>query len=196
MKSAGLFTKQVTPPQPQPHLTPEMQQLLEQLRDIHEPAPIGWWPLAPGWWILAGIIIALVVASFWLFRYLRRQRQKKMYRVEGVRLLDELNLQQPRVVEAINVLLKRVAVVTFGRAKCGPLTGERWIEFLRTTADTPMPEPVHRVILQSLYSAKDPDQQDLTALREYAKDWVRTHLVQENPQSQAEQQQTPEAEHV
>ena len=28
------------------------------LRDLHLPEAIGWWPLAPGWWIL--IAIALV----------------------------------------------------------------------------------------------------------------------------------------
>ncbi|WP_406827650.1 DUF4381 domain-containing protein [Microbulbifer sp. ARAS458-1] len=200
MKSFGPFVKQVLPPQQPtqqpPQITPEMQQLLEQLKDIHEPAPIGWWPLAPGWWILAGVLIALAFATVWLFFYLRRQRQRKMYRVEGARLLKQLDLQQPRVVEAINVLLKRVAVVTFGRAQCGPLTGERWIEFLQSTADTPMPEPARRAILESLYSAREPDAQDLQILQQYALDWVRNHQVLENSQTQTEPPSTQEAEHV
>ena len=32
------------------------------LRDLHLPEAIGWWPLAPGWWIL--IAIALVGLGF------------------------------------------------------------------------------------------------------------------------------------
>ena len=189
--------KQAAQPQPQAsQMTPEMQELLGQLKDIHEPAPIGWWPLAPGWWILAGVLIALGFAAVWLYFYWRRQRQKKLYRTEGIRLLKALDLQQPRAVEAINLLLKRVAVVTFGRAQCGPLTGERWIEFLRATADTSMPESSRRAILESLYSANDPAEQDLEILRNYAIDWIRNHQPIALQESAAEPQNTPEAEHV
>lgn len=42
---------------------------LAQLRDIHLPEPIGWWPLAIGWYIL--IALALFLASIiahWLYK--------------------------------------------------------------------------------------------------------------------------------
>ncbi|MBY6212253.1 DUF4381 domain-containing protein [Microbulbifer agarilyticus] len=175
--------KQATPPPPAidqppnqpPVMTPEMQQLLGQLKDIHEPTPIGWWPLAPGWWMLAAALIALLFGAIWLFSYLRRKRQEKQYRVEGERLLKELDLDQPRAVESINLLLKRVAVVTFGRASSGPLTGQHWIEFLETTAATAMPESARRALLESLYSAKEASNDDLEDLRGYAIQWVRKH---------------------
>ncbi|MBT3527943.1 MAG: DUF4381 domain-containing protein, partial [Porticoccaceae bacterium] len=31
---------------------------LAELRGIHLPDPISWWPLAPGWWVLIVIFIA------------------------------------------------------------------------------------------------------------------------------------------
>nr|WP_010130584.1 DUF4381 domain-containing protein [Microbulbifer agarilyticus] len=198
--------KQATPPPPPaidqppnqaPVMTPEMQQLLEQLKDIQEPAPIGWWPLAPGWWMLAGALIALLFGAFWLFSYLRRQRQQKQYRVEGEHLLKVLDLNQPRAVESINVLLKRVAVVTFGRALSGPLTGEHWIAFLESTATAPMPESARRALLESLYSAREPSNDALEDLRGYAIQWVRKHQrADSTPEVALDQQATAGASNV
>lgn len=186
-----------TPNPMSPQMTPEMQGLLEQLKDIHEPAPIGWWPLAPGWWILAGLIIALLFAAGWLFLRLREKRRRNLYRTEGVRLLRALDLDTPRVVEEINILLKRVAVVTFGRNTCGPLTGQRWIGFLNATCEEPMPEPARRALLENLYSNTNPTRSDLQSLRAFAITWTRKHrLLAENNADAALHVKPTEAEHV
>ena len=46
------------------------------LRDIHLPAPLGWWPLAPGWWIVGALVFALLIAGLiWLWKRQNRQPQ-------------------------------------------------------------------------------------------------------------------------
>ena len=35
---------------------------LADLRDIHLPQPISWWPPAPGWWILLGLLLVSILA--------------------------------------------------------------------------------------------------------------------------------------
>lgn len=51
---------------------------LAQLRDIHLPEPVGWWPPAPGWWILA---LLLFLSLFFTTRYLiARHRQRHFSR--------------------------------------------------------------------------------------------------------------------
>ena len=47
-------------------INPQTQQLLSQLRDIRGLEDVSWWPLAPGWWILLGLCLAVFWASFFL----------------------------------------------------------------------------------------------------------------------------------
>ena len=35
------------------------------IRDLHLPDAIGWWPLAPGWWL---VIVLIAVGLAWLVR--------------------------------------------------------------------------------------------------------------------------------
>ena len=60
---------------------------LDQLRDIHLPEPISWWPPAPGWWILA---LASSVLLAWLLRFLYRRYKAKHYRRQALAQLKEL----------------------------------------------------------------------------------------------------------
>lgn len=61
--------------------------LLSQLRDIHTPAPVGWWPLAPGWWILLILIIIGIAA---LIVWLRSKRKRVTAISESLRQLKQL----------------------------------------------------------------------------------------------------------
>ena len=49
------------------------QDPLSQLRDIHLPDTGGFWPPAPGWWLLALIALAALAGLIW---WLRRQRRR------------------------------------------------------------------------------------------------------------------------
>ena len=53
------------------------------IRDLHLPEPVGWWPLAPGWWLL--ITIAVLGIGWLLLRALRRYRRGQARRQEILR---------------------------------------------------------------------------------------------------------------
>ena len=61
--------------------------LLAQLQDIHSAGQPGWWPPAPGWWILA--IILLLVLAF-VFRKIVKWLSVRRRRKAWLRALEDL----------------------------------------------------------------------------------------------------------
>ena len=69
-------------PTPANSLNPQAQapNPLDQLRDIHLPEPISWWPPAPGWWILAVASCALLA---WILKYLHQPLSRQALSPSG-----------------------------------------------------------------------------------------------------------------
>ncbi|MBC7191901.1 DUF4381 domain-containing protein [Marinobacter sp.] len=109
------------------------QDPLSQLRDIHLPDPGGFWPPAPGWWVLTALLLAaLVFLAIRLLRRWQRQRWKKAALAELERLAG-----QPRGNErwfaALNEILKRSAMACYPDQYPQTLSGEQWTAFLIDT---------------------------------------------------------------
>ena len=109
------------------------QQPLSQLRDIHLPEPVSWWPPAPGWWLL-GVLLAVAVAG--LLYGSRRYLLATAWRRQGRRLLVrqyrlwQLDHDDQRYLQGVNEVLKRTALRCFPEAEVAALSGQRWTRFL------------------------------------------------------------------
>lgn len=106
---------------------------LSQLRDIHLPAPVSWWPPAPGWWLLAVLVVVIVFGMYVM--YLRRQRNnwRRSALLELTRLRQQYQSQQSApqiIVSGLSVLLRRVAISCFPREEVAMLSGDKWLAFL------------------------------------------------------------------
>jgi len=118
----------MTPATPSGMKVPELP-----LRDIHLPAEIGYWPLAPGWWLLLGLLILLGLGTLTLIRY----RQRRCLRRRALRQLESLQTLTGReLATALSRLLRQAALTHFPRHQVAGLTGAAWLEFL----DRPFPE--------------------------------------------------------
>lgn len=139
---------------------------LSQLRDIHLPAPISWWPPAVGWWLLLLLLIVLVAVGYWF--YLRHQRQQ--WRRDALAELQRLQQQQlsaKELVTALSMLLRRVAITCFPREEAASLTGEKWLAFLDQQMKEPGFQKHGRVLITAPYSATvDADAKELITLCE------------------------------
>lgn len=112
---------------------------LSQLRDIHLPDPVGWWPPAIGWWILAFLVLAAVIGGiYWLW-----WRHKRLaYKREAIKQMETiraryLNTQDDQqLLSELSSLLKRTAITRYGRDEIAGMAGETWLSFLDRTGHT------------------------------------------------------------
>lgn len=153
------------------------QDPLTALNPLREPQLIGWWPLAPGWWLLLVLLLLAAGFSVWLL-YTRYRRNS--YRRLGLGKLDALKLQHERspnvsiTVSAINALLKSVALRAYPRRDIASLSGEAWLAFLQQSApEGPAFEPG---TLESQYR-KQPGDIDIDALALATRHWISRHKV-------------------
>jgi len=111
------------------------EELLSQLKGIHEPAAIGSWPPAPGWWILC--ISTILVITFIVYtcrRHIKNNRWKK----EAIKRLN--NIDSNNSLHAINSIIKKIAIYKVNDPSITSLSGESWEHFLKAflnTTETP-----------------------------------------------------------
>jgi len=110
------------------------------LRDLHLPDPVGWWPLAPGWWFVLLVLAAGFAYLFWRafnkWRHneARRFALRELARYEGAYLehRDPVTLGKQ-----LSELLRRGMLAYAPRGDVAGLTGDAWLQWL----DSGMPLP-------------------------------------------------------
>jgi hypothetical protein len=104
------------------------------LRDIHAAAQPAFWPPAPGWWVLAVLLIALLVLStVWGFRRYRLYRLKLQIMDEIGDLSDCCTDNTEEFTARLSMLLRRIALRRHSRERVASLTGSDWLRFLDET---------------------------------------------------------------
>jgi hypothetical protein len=117
-----------------------MEEQALPLRDLHLPEPIGWWPLAPGWWLVLALLVATLVYlawrwyRAWKFNAPRRFALRELMRIEA----EYLEHRDPVVLgKQLSELLRRGMLAYAPREEVAGLTGEGWLDWL----DSGMPVP-------------------------------------------------------
>ncbi|MTW22202.1 DUF4381 domain-containing protein [Allochromatium palmeri] len=149
---------------------------LADLRDWHLPDPVSWWPLAPGWWLLAAVVLVALVLV--VRRWLRWRDQTALQRAarrELERLGRELAADgdRRRYLAELSRLLRRLALARYPRVQVAGLTGEDWLTFLDATGgDGEFSDGVGRVLVESAYRSADESAFDSEQLAALAGRWI------------------------
>ncbi len=158
-------------------LPPGSLDLLNALRDIREPAPPGFWPPAPGWWLLAAMLLAGAIMLAWR-AWRRAQRQQPIRR--ALAELERWRLQtagrtNTQSASELATLLKRAALTRYPREAVARLSGDAWLAFLDHSGGTDgFSTGAGRALGNLRYAPAlqfDPD-----ALATLSQQWLQRHL--------------------
>lgn len=148
------------------------------LRDLHLPADIGWWPLAPGWWLLLALLVALLAVAAWrAFQRWRADRARRVALAQLALLKRDFEDKGDVVGLArdLSELLRRGLLAYAPRQSIAGLTGDDWLRWLDRGLEQPLfTAGAGRGIVSLPYQA--PDRADAAADAEGLIDAVGTRL--------------------
>ncbi len=152
---------------------------LADLRDWHLPDPISWWPPAPGWWLLAGlVVVGSLLAVYWWRRWHRQGAGTRtaLRQLDALRIALATDGDARRFAIGVSQLLRRLALVRYPREQVAGLSGSAWLLFLDATGGAGgFAQGAGRVLAESAYrdasfdEGFDPEQLSLLVAR-----WIRS----------------------
>jgi hypothetical protein len=110
------------------------------LRGLHLPESVGWWPLAPGWWLLIamGVLAAGILIRIWLRRRAHAAaRRKALRQLEASRSAYADHGNPVTLGAEVSELLRRTMLAYAPRAEVAGLTGDEWLAWLDRDLDEP-----------------------------------------------------------
>ncbi len=150
--------------------------LMSQLRDIHAAAPVSWWPPAPGWWVLA---LLLLVLLSWLGRRLLARFRLYQRRKQMLGWVEHLNANiDPRrdpqaYLSTLNRIFKLVAMRAFPAQQCAALNGQDWVNFLIENMKKSSSAESLAVLATGPYDPAPTFDPEL--MSELTRNWIRQH---------------------
>lgn len=141
---------------------------LDNLRDIVMPDPVSWWPLAPGWWILLGLVVT--GAGLVAIRLIRAWRTNA-YRRAALR-----ELKSATTVAAVADILKRTALCAWPRSDVASLVGTAWCDWLIATGPVALPDSTARILTEQIFRDSSTPE-SVGELTTFADGWIRRHSV-------------------
>jgi hypothetical protein len=135
------------------------------LRDLHLPEAIGWWPLAPGWWLLIGLLAAgvVVVARKWYREYgYNAARRYAISELDRSRSAFERDGNLVALGAQLSRLLRRTMLAYSPRSEVAGLTGRAWLSWLdQGLEDRPFTQGAGRALGDLPYRRAGPPPADV-----------------------------------
>ena len=143
------------------------------LRDIHLPDPVGWWPPAIGWWLLAVLVPLLCVLIIWLYKRITRKTALKTAKKLLLKIKLDSSIDEMDKLIELSAVIRRVAISISPRTETASLTGQTWLEYLDSSVKgTPFTLGAGKVLANTHYQKSPATDLDIPALINVCEDWL------------------------
>ena len=150
-----------------------LPELLARMHGLAMPEPLSWLPQTPGWWIMLGWLLAVLLL---VIRQVVKRRRRNRYRRDALAELEAIaarqDIEPAEAARRIATVLKRTALVAYPRKDVAALYGADWARFLTESADN---DPKIADAAEMLATAAYRPDADPAALTRPARRWVRRH---------------------
>jgi len=170
----------LTPNPAMPAMQNPQQALLAKLQDLREPEAIGAFPLAPGWYLAAALLIAAIGLAVWgsVKLYGRgRYRRRALAELKHIETNTELSTKAKTL--ALMRLLKRAYFSAYpnSRTRIAGVYGREWLQLLDTSSTKPLATAKIAEFIDAALYAPDHaiSESQLELLIGNARRWLRYH---------------------
>lgn len=155
-----------------------MNPTLLDLKDIHEPEAIGWWPPALGWWLLAIAVPLLIVLLVWLYKRMTRKTALKTANKILAEIKQDMASDNLQKLSALSALFRRVAISVSARNEAAGLTGQQWLAFLdRSVKGMPFSEGPGKILADAPYRSTPPTDREISELIGLCENWLKAQVI-------------------
>lgn len=146
---------------------------LDNLHDIIVPDAIGFFPPAPGWYIVG--LLCLALFFHWGIQGYK-QYQKTQYKRDALKELESYHQAGKEEVIALLSLAKRVGIAAFGRTNIAKLSDDSWWDFMEQHSKVHVPSALRTVLSKLLYDSSYGMENGLyEETKKMVTVWIKTH---------------------
>ena len=146
------------------------------LRDIHLPDSIVWWPPAIGWWMSALLLIIVMVAVTLMIRRIRMPSLSKDAKAMIAQVMSEYKSHgdQTILIQQLSIALRRIGISYLPRNEIAGLSGKDWYQQLNQLGQgETLSEDVIELLLHQPYQKNQPlDEHQIDHLQMQVQRWV------------------------
>jgi hypothetical protein len=154
-----------------------------ELKDIHLPDSILWWPPAPGWWVLGVVFIIflflmlLLLPKLWRWLRYKPVRSLSLKEFYLIKQSHQQQADQKQTLQAITTLLRRTVMSKSGRIGHAGVVGDDWINQLNQMSQKDCFTQAQEELLK--YGRYQPaiegqNKADIDSLLQSCENWIRS----------------------